>query len=91
MELKYAITVQESELDGEPVWLAWTPDVPGVGAIGKSREEALQKVDVALHTVLEAIRARGELPPMPGGGGAFGMGPGPPGLRKPTGSPPWGR
>ena len=61
--MKNYLVIYEQAEDGG--WGAHSPDVPGVFALGQTREEAEARMTEALSAHLEHLRERGESPPEP--------------------------
>ena len=56
------VVIYEQDPDGG--WGAYLPDVPGVIALGESREQVAERIREALNAYAEDVRERGdELPP----------------------------
>jgi predicted RNase H-like HicB family nuclease len=56
------VVIYEQDPDGG--WGAYLPDLPGVVALGESREEVAERISEALIAYAEDVRERGdELPP----------------------------
>jgi predicted RNase H-like HicB family nuclease len=56
------VVIYEQDSDGG--WGAYIPDLPGVVALGASREEVAARIGEALSAYAEDVRERGEeLPP----------------------------
>ncbi len=61
MGLKYVIVLSPDE-DG---WIATIPDLPGCMAVGETKEEALELIEDARRSWIEASLLRGLAIPMP--------------------------
>ena len=59
--MKYVIVVEE----GDSSFGAYAPDIPGCGAVGKTREEAIELVKEAIKLHLVSLREHGEDIPEP--------------------------
>jgi predicted RNase H-like HicB family nuclease len=59
---EYVVIYEQSEDGG---WGAYLPDVPGVVALGSSREQVAQRIREALRAYSEDVRGRGEDMPEP--------------------------
>jgi predicted RNase H-like HicB family nuclease len=58
----YLVIYEQAEDGG---WGAYLPDVPGVVALGASREEVENRIREALEAFAEEMRERGEMLPAP--------------------------
>jgi predicted RNase H-like HicB family nuclease len=50
---------------GPTSWGAYCPDLPGLGVVGKSREEAEQLIREGIELHIESLREHGEPVPPP--------------------------
>ena len=62
---KYAIEIFYSEEDGG--YIATVPELPGCSAFGKTEEEALKEIKVAMELWIEAAEKEGREIPRPKG------------------------
>jgi predicted RNase H-like HicB family nuclease len=58
----YVVIYEQAE-DG--AWGAYIPDLPGVVALGVSREEAAERIHEALEAYAEDLRERSQSLPLP--------------------------
>jgi predicted RNase H-like HicB family nuclease len=59
---EYVVIYEQAEDGG---WGAYLPDLPGVVALGTSREEAAARIKEALTAYVEDLQQRGESLPAP--------------------------
>jgi len=59
---EYVVIYEEAEDGG---WGAYLPDLPGVVAVGASRDEVADRIGEALRAYSEDLRERGETMPAP--------------------------
>jgi predicted RNase H-like HicB family nuclease len=59
---EYVVIFEQAE-DG--AWGAYLPDLPGVVALGTTREEATQRIQEALSAYAEDLQQRGRSLPAP--------------------------
>jgi len=59
--MKYAVIVEKAENN----YSAYSPDVPGCGATGKTEEEALRMIKEAIEFHIEGLREDGLPVPQP--------------------------
>ena len=59
---EYVVIYEQAEDGG---WGAYLPDLPGVVALGVTREEVGERIQEALVAYAEDLRARGEILPAP--------------------------
>jgi predicted RNase H-like HicB family nuclease len=59
---EYVVIYEQAEDGG---WGAYLPDLPGVVALGRSREEAAERIKEALAAYVEDLEQRGESLPAP--------------------------
>jgi predicted RNase H-like HicB family nuclease len=59
---EYVVIYEEAEDGG---WGAYLPDLPGVVAVGASRDEVAEGIREALRAYSDDLRARGEAMPAP--------------------------
>jgi predicted RNase H-like HicB family nuclease len=59
---EYVVIYEQAEDGG---WGAYLPDLPGVVALGRSREEAAERIKEALAAYVEDLEQRGEPLPAP--------------------------
>lgn len=59
---EYVVIYEEAEDGG---WGAYLPDLPGVVALGASREEAAARIQEALSAYAEDLEQRGQTLPEP--------------------------
>jgi predicted RNase H-like HicB family nuclease len=59
---EYVVIYEQAEDDG---WGAYMPDLPGVVALGVTREEAALRIQEALSAYAEDLQQRGQSLPAP--------------------------
>jgi predicted RNase H-like HicB family nuclease len=59
---EYVVIYEQGEDGG---WGAYLPDLPGVVALGETREEVADRIREALAAYSEDLRQRGETLPLP--------------------------
>lgn len=59
---EYVVIYEQADDGG---WGAYLPDVPGVVALGSTREEAAERIQEALEAYAEDLHDRGETLPPP--------------------------
>ena len=64
-EARYEIAIYWSEEDG--AFVAEVPELPGCGADGATREEALHNAEIAIEEWIETARELGRAIPVPKG------------------------
>jgi len=57
------VVIYEQSYDGG--WGAYIPDLPGVVALGTTREEVGERIKKALTAYCDDLRERGKSPPAP--------------------------
>lgn len=62
--MKYYVVYERADDGG---WGAYPPDLPGVGVVADTRDEARESVRKAIEMHLEGLRADGEPIPEPSG------------------------
>jgi len=62
--MKYYVIYEPADDGG---WGAYPPELPGVGVVGETREEARTLVRAAIELHLEGLRAGGSPIPVPAG------------------------
>jgi predicted RNase H-like HicB family nuclease len=62
--MKYYVVYERADDGG---WGAYAPDVPGVGVVGESRDEARDLIRSAIEMQLEELRRQGLPVPEPAG------------------------
>ena len=59
---EYVVIYERAEDGG---WGAYLPDLPGVVALGSTREQAAERIEEALRAYAEDLQERGETLPPP--------------------------
>jgi len=69
LSLRYPVVIEKyTECDGEEHFGAEIPDLPGCGAEGRTKEEALERLQEAKRAWIEVSLERGLTIPEPGSG-----------------------
>ena len=58
----YVVVIERADDGG---WGAYLPDLPGVVALGASRDEVSERIREALHTYAQEMASLGEVLPKP--------------------------